>query len=303
MPLFTRYIMVDWSAAATPKTGGDSIWLLDYRRGRAPILHNPATRAAAVAMLADWLAKSIEHKLPTLVGWDFPFGYPVNTVSRVCAGAGKPWQRVWQELTTLVKDDTDNRNNRFAVASQLNQRLTNSPAPFWGCPARQANSTLSTHKPRPQPFAEWRHTDACLKKQHPRWNQPVWKIAYTGSCGGQALTGIPAVWRLVNTPPLCDHSLIWPFTSGLQVPHGQLITHCEIYPSIFALPAKRHPVKDAAQLLATASGLRQQDDQGSLPRYFTPSISAANKRASTDEEGWILGVLPPLPEQQRLVKR
>ena len=51
---FDTIVMVDWSAAATPKTGADSIWVAVLRPGDAvPKLLNPPTRAALFPALAS----------------------------------------------------------------------------------------------------------------------------------------------------------------------------------------------------------------------------------------------------------
>ena len=46
MPLFDTYIIVDWSAARTPKTGRDSIWICRLGLDGETVV-NPPTRAAA----------------------------------------------------------------------------------------------------------------------------------------------------------------------------------------------------------------------------------------------------------------
>ena len=48
MPLFDRYIAVDWSAANSPKRGKDSIWICEFGpEGQVPSV-NPPTRQAAM---------------------------------------------------------------------------------------------------------------------------------------------------------------------------------------------------------------------------------------------------------------
>jgi precorrin-8X/cobalt-precorrin-8 methylmutase len=37
MPLFDAYIIVDWSASSTPKTGADSVWLSGLERDGAAL--------------------------------------------------------------------------------------------------------------------------------------------------------------------------------------------------------------------------------------------------------------------------
>ena len=47
MPLFDSYLMVDWSAASTPKRGKDSIWWALESRCGLQRVGNPATRVEA----------------------------------------------------------------------------------------------------------------------------------------------------------------------------------------------------------------------------------------------------------------
>ena len=60
-PVFDAYVMVDWSAAAVPATGADSIWIAIAERTAdgalpTPRLFNPSTRSEASGLLADLLS-------------------------------------------------------------------------------------------------------------------------------------------------------------------------------------------------------------------------------------------------------
>ena len=69
--LFDNYVMVDWSAAAKPATGADSIWIGVHRRDVRLQLrfesHNPSTRKAALDMLVAILADFDKRGDRTLV--------------------------------------------------------------------------------------------------------------------------------------------------------------------------------------------------------------------------------------------
>ena len=190
MPLFDAYLMVDWSAEARPKRGPDSIWYCLARRrgdGRLGIeaLANPATRAEARVAIARLLSK---QRGRVLAGFDFPNAYPKGFARR--AGfSGRPWRAVWDGLAGLIEDADDNRNNRFEVAKALNRRISGGPFPFWGCHASFAGPELSPRKVdryAAEGLAERRLCEAWVPR-----TQPCWKLAYTGSVGSQALTGIP----------------------------------------------------------------------------------------------------------------
>ena len=76
--LFQAYVIVDWSAAAKPVTGPDSIWVGVLKRNvrfqMAFEAHNPATRAEAEKLLEAVLNDLRRKDERALVGFDFPLG-------------------------------------------------------------------------------------------------------------------------------------------------------------------------------------------------------------------------------------
>ena len=92
MALFDAYVMVDWSGAATPCRGKDSIWyavlLRDGAETRQTALENPSTRQQATEELCDRLAALVADGRRVLAGFDFPFGYPCGTAERLGINGG-----------------------------------------------------------------------------------------------------------------------------------------------------------------------------------------------------------------------
>ncbi len=83
MPLFDRYIAVDWSAANTPKRGKDLIWIGELgREGRVPS-ENPPTRDAAMAAIAARLVAARQRGERIMLGFDFVFGYPRGAAAAI----------------------------------------------------------------------------------------------------------------------------------------------------------------------------------------------------------------------------
>jgi precorrin-8X/cobalt-precorrin-8 methylmutase len=133
MPLFDRYIAVDWSANNEPKPGKDSIWsCLASNRTADLNTENHRTRRAAESWLLAQLTAAVRAGERILVGLDFPYGYPTGF-----AGAlkiqGEPWRGVWDYLDRHISDDERNVSNRLEVAAAVNRRLGRH-APFWGRP-------------------------------------------------------------------------------------------------------------------------------------------------------------------------
>jgi precorrin-8X/cobalt-precorrin-8 methylmutase len=298
-PVFDAYVMVDWSAAAAPVRGADSTWVACLERrdgGLVEILHaNPATRVEAAATLADLFSDLIARDRATLAGFDFAFGYPAGFARRLRPDA-PDWRGVWKALTARVRDGADNRNNRFAVAAGLNERLCGRPFPFWGCPAGAASAYLSPRKPDGfddgDGWREYRLTDR-------RINGPksVWQMAYSGSVGGQTMLGIAALHGLRHHPWLVDVARIWPFETGLRPierpqADGLRLVFAETWPSIVEVDPAPGEVRDAAQVRALAVHFARLDGSGRLGRLFAgPSdLTAEQRRQIETEEAWILGI-------------
>lgn len=294
MPLFDSYVTVDWSAANSPNTGRDSIWFTELaRNGRGQVtrrrLENPPTRADATGKLCDLLARRIDQGKRVLVGFDFPFGYPTGT-ARILGHDGLLWRKMWSEISELVNDDDSNSNNRFDVAEMLNQRLSGEAFPFWGHTGKEGRPFLKKRDRRPH-----RSTDPSerrLVEGRIRRTQPVWKMAYTGSVGSQALTGIPRVWGLRTDPRLAFATQIWPFETGLRHDPTARVILAEAYPSLVEPDDLPGRPKDAGQVTALARHYAQLDQADRLAPLFEadPTLSEKEKEAVIMEEAWILGV-------------
>ena len=239
--LFSAYVIVDWSAAAKPTTGADSVWIgvlkRDVRFRLAFESFNPATRAEAekrLTLILDDLKKRSER---VLVGFDFPLGFPRGFAAALNL-PGEPWRAAWDQLDKMVKDKADNTNNRFNVGAQLNRRLTESPFPFWGAPPKDVQTTLQPKKTRehgPGDLPEFRHADLAAKGA-----ASIWKLYYNGSVGGQAIMGMPVVSRIKAARG--DGAKTWPFETGFKALteadlDGVDVVMAEVYPSLVKAPA------------------------------------------------------------------
>ncbi|MGE5442902.1 MAG: precorrin-8X methylmutase [Bacteroidota bacterium] len=297
-PLFDAYAMVDWSAAAVPATGADSVWIDSAERRNGALtplrLANPRTRREAVALLADLLSDLVARDCVTLVGFDFAFGYPVGFAQRLRRPEAD-WRSVWREIAARVRDADNNANNRFEVAAALNEHISGGPFPFWGCPASAAGPRLSSRKPAGYGFgdlAEFRMCDLAGGGAH-----PVWKLAYPGCVGSQTLLGIAHLQALRQHPWLADVTRVWPFETGLRAVQrpaagGWRLLFAEIYPSIFDSRGATHAVKDARQVQTVVERVHLLDEAGRLAPLFAgpPTLTAEQRLAIETEEGWILGI-------------
>lgn len=296
--LFDSYLIVDWSGAGSPRTGADSIWihLLGRRGGKLErlALDNPATRHSATALLRSWLQQLVGERRRVLVGFDFPLGYPRGLAERLDL-AGAPWRAMWDHLGLQLRDERDNANNRFAVAAEMNRRLSGAPFPFWGCPPQAAGDYLAPKRHR-------RHGAADLKERRAVERiatsaQTCWKLYTTGSVGSQALTGIPRVRMLRDDSDLAPVTKVWPFETGLAVPdRSVMVTLAEVYPSLVPPAVMPGYPKDARQVVALARYFAELDALDDLHRFFTAGPEIQAERAAVErEEGWILGVTEQRP--------
>ena len=296
--MFDRYVVVDWSASNSPKTGKDSIWICNLRKTGDPVTTNPSTRRTAEEQLRELLIEAVDHRERVLIGFDFPYGYPRGFAAALRL-EGPAWSAIWRYLAANVKDSRQtNENNRFDVASAINARLVHHA--FWGRPAASRLDSLSMRRDQVRyridgmtagpgeaaGLGEWREVELVLhrRRSHP---QSTWKLLGAGSVGSQALTGIPVVSRLRHDPRLANMSSVWPFEVDVpELPEGRgAVIHAEIWPSLDAAPYEAVLVKDQAQVIRLAQNFRRLDQNATLAAVFITSAPVA------PEEGWILGVV------------
>jgi hypothetical protein len=295
--LFSAYVIVDWSASSKPNTGADSVWIgvlkRDVRFRLTFEAFNPSTRAEAEKKLAALLDDFAKRSERALVGFDFPLGFPRGYATALKLPVAQPaWRAAWDDLDRFVKDKPDNTNNRFGVAAGINRRLTEGPFPFWGCPPKDALTTLQPKKTRdhgPGDLPELRHAELVAKGA-----SSIWKTYYNGSVGGQAILGMPAARRIKLARG--DAVKVWPFETGFKALteadlDGVLVVLAEVYPSMVKPLGVAGEVKDLQQVRTLAEHFARLDEANKLGAVFgPPKGTAADVVLDAErEEGWILG--------------
>lgn len=148
MTLFDAYLIIDWSSAAKdtgPRERKDTVWIGEVVGDGEPTASYRRTRALAIGDVQHRLQEHVNLGRRVLVGFDFPYGYPRGFATALGLDSGvAPWRAVWKDLLRPVSDGADNRNNRFAVASALNERCGPGPGPFWGTPEQSRTAHLTT---------------------------------------------------------------------------------------------------------------------------------------------------------------
>lgn len=268
--------VVDWSASsAKPRTRpqADAIWIGIASASGVETRYLPSRHIAEQAILA-LVDRCETDGQRLLLGFDFPMGYPQGFAARLTGQAHAP--AVWEWLAHAIEDGPDNRNNRFAVADEINRRL-GPPGPFWGRPASQPHPHLPPTKT--VDYAALGLAERRLVERLVPSAQPVWKLYTTGAVGSQALMGLPLIHRLSQRPGVA----VWPFAM-----QDAPVTVAEIYPSLLA-PAVRAAstsgtIKDEIQVRLLSRALHALGRAGAL----APLLSAPPPEAQR-EEGWILG--------------
>ena len=291
--LFNAYVIVDWSAASKPGAGPDLIRIgvmkRDVRFRLAFESYALSTRAEAekrLGLILDDLKKRGER---AFLGFAFPFGFPRGLAAALNL-AGESWTALWDFLDRMVKDKADNTNNRFAVGSEINRRTTGGPFPFWGCPPRDALTTLQpkrSHEHGPGDLPEFRRADQAVK------GASIWKLYYAGSVGGHAILGIPMLKRLKKARTV----KVWPFETGWKAIGEADLDGAEALAAEVKLglnPAQPLPgeAKELAPVRALAERIAKLDEAGKLGAAFAPPKDApeGEVEAVEREEGWILNV-------------
>lgn len=299
--LFDAYIIVDWSAAAKPVTGANSIWIgvrardarLKYQFSSA----NSKTRLDARQMIEDLAQRFIRRGDKVLIGFDFALGYPAGTAAAagLLQSDAPPWQAMHDFLASKVTERDDNSNARFAIAAGLNYAMTKGPHPFWGTTKKDQASTLSMKKgdfSQEGSLPEHRRSEAWIRSQFKANPKSVWQLMGAGAVGSQTLLGIATVQYLRKA---IDRARIWPFETGFQALNQENLveTSCvlaEIYPSTVSISPKTGEILDEAQVRTLSKHLESLDSAGKLADAFGPPDTLSSREIAeiTCEEGWIL---------------
>ncbi len=285
MPLFDRYLIVDWSAANTPKTGQDSIWICLCGDGCETVLKNISTRESAMQFVVETFEVCLSRGERIFAGFDFGFGFPRGMAKRFAGKAS--WKSVWSKIAEGITDSATNKSNRFEFADRINRDVfPDVDGPFWGHPHQHAGryQFLNPKRPNYSTFPEKRFVEQQIKSA-----QPVWKLAYTGSVGSQTLLGIAHLEALRKA---FQHRLsIWPFETRFSDDLDKPLTVAEVYPSLFPVSVKAGEVKDAAQVRTLALKFELLDQENNFHQLLSApaDMSAGDKDIVLNEEGWIVG--------------
>lgn len=275
---FDRTAILDWSAAGSPSTGKDSIWLgITGRSGTTA--QNLPTRALAEAALTSLVQECLHRGERLLLGADFNFGAPTGLAEALTGQAeALAW---WEWLAARVNDTDRNQTNYRTIAAEMNGHFPYG-GPFWGNGAKQEVAGLPRTKPAlPDGLAEHRQTDL-IGRTGGVFPKTIWQLAGAGAVGAQSLTGIPVLWRLRQR--LKPKVSVWPF----ETPNTPVVL-AEIYASHVTPLLKpledTGMVRDEAQVRLMSLGLHKLGQSGTLGPFFRTNCP----ETQLIDEGWTLG--------------
>lgn len=257
MPAFTRTIGIDYSGAQTPadSLSGLRIYLAEsdtpVEVPPPPSLKKYWTRRG----IAQWLVERLTEDIPTLVGIDHGFSFPLRYFEM--HGLALDWPAFLDDFHHHWPTDEN------IYVDFVRHGLAGNGA------ARMGNS-------------RWRR----LTEIRAGGAKSVFHFDVNGSVAKSTHAGIP--WLRFIRERLRQRVHFWPF-DGWEVPAG-LSAIAEVYPALWSrCYANEDRTRDQHDAFCIAGWLSQADREGRLAACMNPELSPAD-RALAQVEGWILGV-------------
>jgi hypothetical protein len=257
-PAFNRYIGIDYSGA---KTADDSLKGLRVYQATPKELPEevpppPGKRKYWTRRgLAEWLAERLAENVPTLVGIDHGFSFPLRYFE---AHLLEPeWGAFLDDFHRHWPTDEKHMYVDFVRDGQSGDGASRSGNARW------------------RRIAEVR---AGAKS--------VFHFDVPGSVAKSTHAGLP--WLRYLRQRLGEHIHFWPF-DGWEIPSGKSAL-AEAYPSLWRKGYPRNGrTPDQQDAYAAAAWMRQTDLDGSLDHFLKPTMSPGEYDVA-EVEGWILGV-------------
>ncbi|ABB23710.1 hypothetical protein [Pelodictyon luteolum] len=258
VPLFHRYIGIDYSGAATPDASlkGIRVYMADRLSLPVEVQPPPSPRKYWTRIgLAEWLAVRLGEDVPTIVGIDHGFSFPLR----------------YFEVHRLVPDWP-------AFLDDFQKH--------W--PTDDANTYVDFIRDGSRGEGEARSGSARWRRitEERAGAKSVFHFDVPGSVAKSTHAGLP--WLRYLRERLGDRIHFWPF-DGWQIPAGKSAL-VEIYPSLWSRDCPRDGrTPDQHDAYVSAAWLRQVDTDGSLGEFLKPDMMPGQYPVA-QLEGWILGV-------------
>ncbi len=259
MVTFTRYIGIDYSGAETPNSSLKGLRVYQANRASLPEEVSPPTSPRTYWTrrgIADWLVARLAEDVPTLVGIDHGFSFPLLYFE--VHHLAPDWSAFLEDFQRHWPTDESNMYVDF-VRDGLH-----------GNGGDRAGN------------ARWRR----LTEERAGSAKSVFHFDVPGQVAKSTHAGIP--WLLYLRRQLGGRVHFWPF-DGWQIPSGRSAV-VEVYPALWKHAyAANGRSTDQHDAYSVAAWLRQADLDGQLGNFLNPQLTPP-ERTVAQVEGWILGV-------------
>lgn len=255
---FNRYIGIDYSGAETCDSSlkGLRVYMADHATDPREVAPPPSLRRYWTRKaVAEWLAERLLGTSLTLVGIYYGFSFPLQYFEKY--DLPHDW--------TAFLDDFQKHWPTDEACTYVD----------FGREGACGNGAARCGDSRWRRITEVR---AGAKS--------VFHFDVPGQVAKSTHAGIP--WLRYVRNRVGDRVHFWPF-DGWQVPPGKSVV-AEVYPALWSHSFPHNGRNsDQQDAYAAAEWLRRNDLEGSLERFFSPSVTAQERKAA-EIEGWILGI-------------
>lgn len=260
MPLFRRYIGIDYSGAETAEASlkGIRVYAANPSAGPEAVLRPTGPQKyRSPRALAGWMLEQLSTGVPAIVGIDHAFSFPLAYFKR--NGLPLDWPGFLNELQSHCPSDQPNTYVDF---------IRDGMAGCW-------------NKVTGEP--SW----VCLTEQWTVSAKSVFQFEVQGAVAKATYAGLP--WLRYLRRELNGKVHFWPF-DGWDVPHGGSVI-AEVYPSLWMKRFHRQDRNsDQHAAYSVAVWLRRAELNGSVAQFFHPTLNQQERRIA-EIEGWIFGVV------------
>ena len=258
-PAFERYLGIDYSGAQTPTSSlkGLRVYQADHASLPSEVPPPPSPRKYWTRRgLAEWLALRLLDEVPTLVGIDHGFSFPLAYFKK--HRLPLDWPAFLDDFQFHWPTDSDHLYVCFVRDG------------YHGNGAARSG------------YRRWRR----VTEERAGGAKSVFHFDVQGQVASSTHAGLP--WLRFLRRTLGDRVHFWPF-DGWVVPPGRSVI-AEVYPRLWS-PSFPRETRDGDQhdAYSVAAWLGAADEDGSLAAFFTPELTSSERRVA-EIEGWILGV-------------
>jgi hypothetical protein len=259
MSNFHRYVGIDYSGAQTPTASlpGLRVYLGEGEALPVEIAPPRSPRKYWTRKgIAEWLVERLAEDMPTLVGIDHGFSFPLCYFD--AHGLKHDWPAFLEDFLLHWPTDDDHAYVDFVREGVMGRGA-----------ARAGN-------------ARWRR----LTEERAGGAKSVFHFDVQGSVAKSTHAGIP--WLPFIRRRLGSRVHFWPF-DGWDIPAG-CSAIAEVYPSLWRRGfAPEGRTGDQHDAFCIAAWLARADREGTLGAFLEPDLSPS-EQAVAQVEGWVLGV-------------